>query len=158
MPDYFQDHCPDNICFGCGVANPGGLQIKSYWDGDISRCDFKPKKHHDGWPGLLCGGILATLMDCHCVCTAMTVFAKQNGAPFTDLRKFPAVTGTLSIKYQAPTSTLGEVELRAWTTATTARKCTLSCESFVDDKLTAAAEIVVIAVSRETLAHGSRAS
>jgi len=68
---YFQDYMPGNVCFGCGVDNPDGLQIKSYWDGDESVCNWESKPHHHGWPGLMHGGIISCIVDCHCMCTAM---------------------------------------------------------------------------------------
>ncbi len=32
-----QDLISHNHCYGCGPDNPDGLQIKSYWDGEVGR-------------------------------------------------------------------------------------------------------------------------
>ncbi len=59
MPEALQDtYSPDNICFGCGPANPGGLQIKSYPEGDELVAEFTPQEHHQAFPGVINGGII----------------------------------------------------------------------------------------------------
>jgi uncharacterized protein (TIGR00369 family) len=50
----------EGLCFGCGVNNPIGLKLKFTKDGDTLRT---PDKTHQGWPGLLHGGILGCLLD-----------------------------------------------------------------------------------------------
>jgi acyl-coenzyme A thioesterase PaaI-like protein len=53
----------EGYCFGCGEHNPAGLKLKFTKDGETLRTEFKPDKMHQGWPGLLHGGIVATLLD-----------------------------------------------------------------------------------------------
>ena len=53
----------EGFCFGCGINNPIGLKLKFIRDGDSLRTEFTPHEHHQGWPGLLHGGILACLLD-----------------------------------------------------------------------------------------------
>jgi uncharacterized protein (TIGR00369 family) len=53
----------EGFCFGCGRNNPIGLKLKFKWDGDTIRTEFTPDRTHQGWPGLLHGGILGTLLD-----------------------------------------------------------------------------------------------
>jgi uncharacterized protein (TIGR00369 family) len=53
----------EGFCFGCGRNNPIGLKLKFTRDGDNIRTEFTPGKTHQGWPGLLHGGILGTLLD-----------------------------------------------------------------------------------------------
>ena len=50
-------------CFGCGIDNPHGLQLKFKWDGKSARAEFIPLKAHQGWPGFVHGGLLATMLD-----------------------------------------------------------------------------------------------
>jgi acyl-coenzyme A thioesterase PaaI-like protein len=52
-------------CFGCGPANPQGLQIKSRVEGDQMVCRWTPQPHHEAFPGVVNGGIIGTLFDCH---------------------------------------------------------------------------------------------
>jgi uncharacterized protein (TIGR00369 family) len=53
----------EGYCFGCGHNNPIGLKLKFTRDGDTLRTEFTPDKNHQGWPGLLHGGILGCLLD-----------------------------------------------------------------------------------------------
>jgi acyl-coenzyme A thioesterase PaaI-like protein len=53
----------EGFCFGCGVNNPIGLKLKFTREGDTVRAEYTPEKHFQGWPGLLHGGLTATLLD-----------------------------------------------------------------------------------------------
>ena len=70
LDDRFQEQIPNNHCFGCGPQNRQGLKIQSYWSGENqSVCDFTPLPHHSAGPlHFLNGGIISTIIDCHCVC------------------------------------------------------------------------------------------
>jgi acyl-coenzyme A thioesterase PaaI-like protein len=51
------------MCFVCGAENPIGLHIDIWNDGEQVWTDFTPGQQHQGWPGVLHGGIQATLLD-----------------------------------------------------------------------------------------------
>ena len=70
-PKIFQNNMPGNVCFGCGRDTKDGLHVKSYWDGDDSICFWKPQTRHQGWKGIMNGGIITTIIDCHTMGTAM---------------------------------------------------------------------------------------
>ena len=53
----------EGLCFGCGRNNPIGLKLTFTRDGDTCRTEFKPEKAHQGWPGIVHGGILNCLLD-----------------------------------------------------------------------------------------------
>ena len=57
-------------CYGCGALNERGLQIKSFWVGEEVVCAWQPKPHHIGHPGILYGGMIASVVDCHCIWAA----------------------------------------------------------------------------------------
>lgn len=51
-------------CFVCGTENEAGLQIAFRKDaGGGSRAEFVFRSEHVGWPGIVHGGLLFTLMD-----------------------------------------------------------------------------------------------
>lgn len=50
-------------CFGCGQNNPIGLKLDFRWDGQTARAEFTPTESHQGWPGLVHGGIMICLLD-----------------------------------------------------------------------------------------------
>jgi len=53
----------EGLCFGCGHNNPIGLKLSFTKDGDTCRAEFTPGSSHQGWPGIVHGGILASLLD-----------------------------------------------------------------------------------------------
>ncbi len=53
----------DQQCFACGPHNPNGLQLKFRREGDEVVADFVSKPGQEGAPGVLHGGLQATLCD-----------------------------------------------------------------------------------------------
>ena len=51
------------LCFGCGQNNPLGLKLSFEWDGNTASAEFVPGKFHQGWPGVVHGGIIICLLD-----------------------------------------------------------------------------------------------
>ena len=102
MSAAFQDLIPDNFCFGCGADNPDGLQIKSYWEGEGSICRYTPRPYHAAGPRhLLNGGIIAMLIDCHTICTAVADAYRREGREIdTVLAIVPR--GVIKIKFSPP--------------------------------------------------------
>lgn len=49
-------------CFGCGRSNPYGLGLKMAVCGDTVVAHFTPLPHHQGWPDIVHGGVLCTLL------------------------------------------------------------------------------------------------
>ncbi|MEP1034208.1 PaaI family thioesterase [Ekhidna sp.] len=142
---YFQDHMPENVCFGCG-SNHEGLQIKSYWDGDISVCEWRSEEKYHGWSNLMNGGIMATLIDCHCMGTAMADAYKKEGRSLATDPEYRYATGTLTVKYLKPTPNT-TVELRARVVEVKGRKTVLKCDFLSESgEKTAEADVVAIRV------------
>ena len=52
-----------NMCFACGQKNPIGLKLNFAWDGKTARAEFAPNKFHQGWSGLVHGGIMSCILD-----------------------------------------------------------------------------------------------
>ena len=100
----FQDHFEHNLCFGCGAANPEGLQLKSYWDGDDAVATFIPESHHMAGPAhVLNGGIIGTIIDCHCVCTAIADAYRREGRSVGTGTYIWYATVSLKVDYLLPT-------------------------------------------------------
>lgn len=52
------------MCFGCGMENPIGLKLFFYETGDgVVLARFTPGQAHEGYPGVLHGGIISALLD-----------------------------------------------------------------------------------------------
>lgn len=72
-------YAPTSICFGCGPANKHGLRIDSYrCEGGLTMT-FEPKDHHQAFPGMINGGIIGTLLDCHGNWTAAVAIMDEQG-------------------------------------------------------------------------------
>ncbi len=50
-------------CFVCGQRNPFGLKLVYRQEEDSVVADFLPKEEHQGYPGVLHGGIAAAVLD-----------------------------------------------------------------------------------------------
>jgi len=143
---YFQDFMPGNICFGCGRDNHFGLQISSYWEGDEAVCIWNSEEKYQGWKGVLNGGILASLIDCHTMGTAMAAAYQAEGRELNSEPEYRYATGTITVKYLKPTPNEKPVELRAKVQEIKGRKVVLTCTIFSEGVATAEAEVIAIRV------------
>ncbi len=50
-------------CFACGQRNPFGLQLVFRLENDTIVADFQPREEHQGFPGVIHGGIVAAVLD-----------------------------------------------------------------------------------------------
>lgn len=50
-------------CFVCGQQNPFGLKLVYRQEDDSVVADFLPREEHQGYPGVLHGGIVAAVLD-----------------------------------------------------------------------------------------------
>ena len=96
---------PEGTCYGCGCSHPSGLHLQSHWDADGIHllCRHAPDSTFIGWPGLVYGGLLAMLVDCHSNWTAMAYHSRNEGREAGSLPRIDCVTGTLNLSYLKPT-------------------------------------------------------
>jgi acyl-coenzyme A thioesterase PaaI-like protein len=78
-----------DLCFGCGKNNPCGLKLKFKQDGKTAKAEFTPNKFHQGWEGIIHGGILTAILD-----EAMGYAAFYEG--------IRCVTGTMQLRLRRP--------------------------------------------------------
>ena len=88
-------------CYVCGEANPLGLNLRFETDGRIVRARFRPRPEHNGFKGIVHGGIIATALD-EILSWVCAVHA----------RRF-AFCAELNVRYLNPMPTGGEVLLTA---------------------------------------------
>ena len=50
-------------CFVCGQQNPYGMQLTFRLEGDTIVSDFLPREEYQGFPGVIHGGIVASVLD-----------------------------------------------------------------------------------------------
>ena len=127
MKSLQETYAPQSICFGCGPANPRGLRIRSFVhpDGSVV-AEFHPDSHHEAFPGMLNGGIIGALLDCHSNWTAAHALMIQAG-----LSEPPCtVTADFHVKLRAPTPSGSPVKLVASVMELAADRAVIRAELF----------------------------
>lgn len=140
-----QDKLPGQ-CFGCGPHNAQGLQIKSFWLGDEAVCAWRAQPWHIGHPGILCGGILASVVDCHCIWTAVAQAHRAMGIEPASDPTIRFVTAQLSVSFRRPVPIEHAIELRARVTDAGERKSLVQCRVVCAGALVAEAELIAVRV------------
>ncbi len=51
------------MCFVCGLENPIGFKLIFQQDEERVWTEFTPQEEHQGWPGIMHGGLVCTLLD-----------------------------------------------------------------------------------------------
>jgi uncharacterized protein (TIGR00369 family) len=92
-----------NHCFGCGGANPRGMQLTFEQDDAARRIrgSFRIGANYQGATGFLHGGIIATLLD-----EVMAKVSRFNGEH--------AVTAELTVEYKRPVPVDEEIVVEGW--------------------------------------------
>jgi acyl-coenzyme A thioesterase PaaI-like protein len=152
----FQDYYPESFaqCYGCGRLNEQGLQIKSYWDGEEAVCTFTPRPYHTAVPGVVYGGLIASLIDCHGTGTAAAAaYRAQGRAPGSE----PAlrfVTASLHVDYLRPTPIEGPLHLRAKVKEIKGRKVVVQTTLSVGGETCARGEVVAVQIPEDMIFGG----
>jgi acyl-coenzyme A thioesterase PaaI-like protein len=142
----FQDYYPENVawCYGCGRLNEHGLQIKSHWDGDEAVCTFLPRPYHIAIPGYVYGGLIASLIDCHCTGTASAAAYRAEDRPLDSQPPFRFVTASLKVDYLKPTPLGVPLEVRARVREIKGRKVIMEAWLSANGEVTARGEVVAV--------------
>jgi acyl-coenzyme A thioesterase PaaI-like protein len=111
-PSVQERYAPELRCFGCGPKNEKGLRIRSIPQGNELVAEWTPEPHHEAFPGVLNGGIVGALLDCHSNWTAAWHLMNASHAEAPPC----TVTAEYAIKLLRPTPTSGPVTLRAHVT------------------------------------------
>lgn len=138
-----QEHfAPTSICYGCGPANQKGLRIRSIVQGDEVVADWTPEKHHAAFPGVLNGGIIGSLLDCHMNWTAAWHLMQKAGADHTPC----TVTADYHVVLKRPTPTDGPVRLVARVAESGEDRATVAAELHAGGKVCATCRGTFVAV------------
>ena len=147
-PIAFQDRLSHNHCYGCGPNNPNGLRVKSYWSGeDQSVAHFTPLPYHCAGPKhFVNGGVLATIIDCHCICTAMAAAYRDADREIGGEPGLHYATSKLELEYLRPTPIDAELAVEARIIGRTERTYVLSCTLAARGKPCVSARVEAIRV------------
>lgn len=146
----FQDQGAVHHCHGCGADNEKGLQLKSYWDGDEAVSAWRAQPHHcGGSKGIVNGGIIASLVDCHSLNLAIASAYRTEGRPIGSRPRIGYVTAQLNVSYLKPTPIHELLHLRARITRIEGRKAWVSCTLSAGGQVRVTGEVLGIRVDRD---------
>jgi acyl-coenzyme A thioesterase PaaI-like protein len=136
-------YAPKSICFGCGPANDQGLHIKSFVEGDAVVASFTPAPHHHAFPGIVNGGILGALLDCHSNWAAAHHLMQKAGLDAPPC----TVTADFHVKLRRPTP-MGPLQIRAQVneTESTGDRAVVEAEILAGGEVTARCKGTFVAV------------
>lgn len=135
-------YSPNSICFGCGPANEKGLHIRSFAQGDELIAEWHAEPHHQAFPGMLNGGIVGALLDCHSNWAAAYFLMNRDGldqAPCT-------VTAEFHVKLLRPTPVDGPITLKARVVESSEDRATVEAELIAGGKICDTCRGVFVAV------------
>ncbi len=141
-----QDFYPDDLshCYGCGRLNEHGLQIKSRWQGESTRATYLPRPHQTAIPGIVYGGLIASLIDCHGTGSAALAGYRAEGRPPGSLPPLRYVTASLHVDFVRPTPLGPELVLTGWIDEITERKVVVSVEVEVEGEVCTRGKVVAV--------------
>ncbi len=152
----FQDDIPENYCWGCGRDNPDGLHLRSFWDRESAICDHQPGADKAAGPrDVVNGGIIATLVDCHSVCTAIAAAYRSEGRAIGSDPPIWYVTASLRVSYVKPAPIGAPLRLVARIAEAGTRKTNITCSVSADGVECATGEVLAIRVP-QGWGHGRR--
>ena len=142
----FQDYYPEHLahCYGCGRLNDHGYRIKTYWDGDESVTRFSPQPFHSAVEGIVYGGLLASLIDCHSTGTAAAAMYRSELRDMDTLPPFRFVTGSLHVNYLKPTPLGPELVIRGRVHEIKGRKVVVHSSVLAEGVQSATGEVVAV--------------
>lgn len=112
--DAFDPRHYDQICFACGDRNPHGLHMRFERDPEGPEgavlCRYTPREADQGFPGVLHGGILSTLLD---EAMAWAMWSKSRAL---------GVTAKMETRYRHPVGAEGELTVHAVVTSERGRR------------------------------------
>lgn len=136
-------YSPASVCFGCGPANPAGLRIRSFPRADgVVESRWSPGPHHAAFPGVLNGGIIGTLLDCHSNWAATWHLMQRDQLPAPPC----TVTASYAIKLLRPTPTDSELHLEARVVESSADRARVSASLSASGQVCATCEGTFVAV------------
>jgi acyl-coenzyme A thioesterase PaaI-like protein len=138
-----ETYAPESACFGCGPANEKGLGIRSFVRGDEVICEWKPQRHHEAFNGILNGGIIGTLLDCHSNWAAAWHLMQSKGADHPPC----TVTADYAVRFFRPAPAGGMVKLTAKLVELNGDRARIKAKLIAGDKVCAKCEGTFVAVT-----------
>jgi acyl-coenzyme A thioesterase PaaI-like protein len=143
-------YAPQGRCFGCGPSNERGLRIKSRLEGDLLVASWQAEPYHEAFEGMLSGGIIGTLLDCHSNWAAAHRLMTEAGDD-----TLPAtVTSEFHVRLLRPTPTARPLRLEARVLESRGNRATVEATLTAEGRVTATCRGVFVAVKEGHPAFG----
>lgn len=157
-----ETYAPHSQCFGCGPKNEKGLKVRSFVKYEQSTqpqaassefqaviATFKPETYHEAFPGILNGGIIGSILDCHSNWAAAWYLMQQQKLTIPPC----TVTAEYKIKLLRPTPSDKVLTLSAFPIELKEDKAWIKATLSDEDKICATCEGLFVAVKSEHPAY-----
>ncbi|HEX5014250.1 MAG TPA: PaaI family thioesterase [Candidatus Limnocylindrales bacterium] len=147
-----QRYAPGGVCFGCGPANEDGLHVESFPSPDdpsLVVAEWTPEKRYEAFDGMLNGGIIGALLDCHSNWTATYHLMRERGAH----RPPTTVTLDYAVRFRRPTPAGGPVRLSARVVESAEDRATVEATLEAGGEVTATCRGTFVAVKPDHPAY-----
>lgn len=126
-------------CFGCSPTNEIGLRLQFFENGDFVETSWTPTKNYEGYPGVVHGGILSTLID---EIAAWVVYIKAECS---------GVTSRMNLRYRRPApSDKGDLFLKGKIKEINRNLCHIDVQLLnSDNEVCTEAEVIYFLFSKE---------
>ena len=100
----------NDMCYACGGRNEKGLRLEFVFfkQDNIIETTFVPSSYHQGWKGVVHGGVIATILD-------------EAMAKLVHFLGYRALTASLDIRFKGMARTMEPLKVRAEVTRFTKR-------------------------------------
>ncbi len=142
IQDYYEDEF--SVCYGCGRLNKEGHQLKTFLFGNETISKHTPDKNKTAIDGIVYGGLLASLIDCHGTGSASIFYAKENGITLKQYNAPRFVTGNLNVSYLKPTPLHKELTIKGTLKEIKGRKVVVSIAVFCEGVQTVEGEVIAL--------------
>jgi acyl-coenzyme A thioesterase PaaI-like protein len=147
MATAIQDTYPEDFshCFGCGRNNKHGHQIKTFAESDHTVTEFEPAPYYLGGGPVAYGGVIASIIDCHCAGTAAIAWMQARDLRVGEDESPRFVTARLEVDYAKPTP-IGPWRITGYVEELGERKVIVAAELWAGGEITARGRAVMVRI------------
>jgi acyl-coenzyme A thioesterase PaaI-like protein len=151
-----QDYYPDAFahCYGCGRLNPHGYHLRTTWEGEETVTRFTPSPHHTALPGVVYGGVIASLVDCHGTGSAAAAALRAAGREIGQVPSPRFVTASVRVDFLRPTPLGVPLEARGRIREVSGRRVVVDVRVLAGGEVTARGEVVAVRVPDDFASGG----
>ncbi|MFT4084587.1 MAG: PaaI family thioesterase [Nocardioides sp.] len=145
IQDFYDDRAA--ACYGCGRLNEAGLRLRTWWAPDDSaqtETRFVPRPEHTAMPGYVYGGLVASVLDCSGTGSASLAATRERGRDPRADGAVRFVTGTLEVRFCAPTPLGPELVVRGRIAEVKGRKVTVELTMTADAEIVATGRVIAL--------------